>query len=491
MLFVFAAPIFFAAVQRRPPAQARTRSGGIAATIVLAFALCACGQPQIAFAATDLIDLRPTTAAGSYRQVKALVAVEGNLKLNADGKEVQHLPLKVEAELQYAERVLSHAKQWSDFRLARSYATAQAHIRLRDSELKNQLRDDRQIVAAEAAGAAPPVLYSPLGPFTREELELIQIPAAGLALEALLPPRVLKIGGEWSLSDATVCRLLGLEAVSQQDFACTLDSVQDNLAIVSLAGKITGAVGGVSSDIELKGKLNYDLKQRAVTWLTLAYKEERAVGHAQPGFEVVTTLKLVAAPCRPVAQLDDASLANLPQKASPPALALELQAADSGFQLLHDRRWSVMFDRPDTTVLRFVDRGDLVAQCNISPRPALGPQEQLTLEGFQADVKRVLGKNFEQIVEASEETTDSRLHILRVVVAGKAGDLNIHWTYFHLSNEQGRRATFVFTIESGLLERFATIDRDLVDGFTFTAEKQPKAAAKPATAAPADGPSLR
>jgi hypothetical protein len=489
MLFVFAAPFFFAAIRSRQTGRNVVIRRMVAVVAIVITGVCALLSP--AFAATDVIDLRPATPVGSYRRVKAVVQVEGNLKLNADGKEVQHLPLKVEAELQYAERVLNQKKQWSDFRLARSYDKAEATIRLRDSDLKNQVREDRNLVVAEAADAAPAVLYSPLGPLTREELELIQIPAAGLALEALLPPRVLKIAGEWSLSDATVCRLVGLEAVSQQDVACTLDSVKDNLAIVSLAGKITGAVGGVSSDIELKGKLNYDLKQRAVTWLTLAYKEERAVGHAQPGFEVITTLKLVAAPCQPVAELDGQTFASLPPKAASPELALELQAADGGFQLLHDRRWSVMFDRPDATVLRFVDRGDLIAQCNVSPRPALGPQEQLTLAGFQADVKRVLGKNFEQIVEASEETTDANLRILRVVVAGKAGDLNIQWTYYHVSNDQGRRASFVFTIESGLLERFAAIDRELIDGFTFTPEKQPKAAAKPAPHSPADGPSLR
>jgi hypothetical protein len=490
MLFGFAAPIFFAALAmpRTRLVAGRWKSGESFALLVFA---CACCWQRPASAATDLIDLRPVTPVGSYRQVKAVVEVEGKLKLNADGKEVQHLPLKVQAELQYAERVLAQAKQWSDFRLARSFETARANIRLRESDLKNQLQDSRKLIVAEATGAAPSTLFSPLGPLTREELELIQVPAAGLALEALLPLRVLKIDGQWTLSDATVGRMLGLETVSQQDVACTLNSVKDNLAIVSLVGKVSGAVGGVSSDIELKGKLNYDLKQRSVTWLTLAYKEDRAVGHAQPGFEVVTTLKLVAAPCRPLAQLSDSALAKLPLTATPPQLALELQTAESGIQLMHDRRWSVMYDRPDVTVLRFVDRGDLIAQCNISPRPPLGPQQQLTLEGFQEDIERVLGKNFEQVVEASEEASDANLRILRIVAAGKAGDLPIHWTYYHLSNDQGRRASLVFTIESSLQERFPTIDRELIGGFTFTAEKQPTSAAKPTPARATDGPSLR
>jgi hypothetical protein len=474
MLFVFAASIFFAALRKRPVQLALSLGVAIACQ-------------QVAWAASDLVDLRPTTPVGSCRLVKAVIEVEGKLKLNADGKEVQHLPLKVQGQMQYAERVLSQAKQWSEVRLARSYESARADIRLRDSDLKNSLRPERKLIVVESSASQPAAAFSPLGPLTREELELIETPASGLALEALLPLRALKIGGQWTLESTTVARLLGLEAVSQHDVACTLDSVKDNLAIVSLAGKIAGAIGGVSSDIELKGKLNYDLKQRTVTWLTLACKENRDVGHAQPGFEVVTTLRLVAAPVKSASDLGDKALADLPLKANQGQLLLDLTAEAAGFKLLHDRRWSVMFERGDVTVLRLVDRGDLIAQCNISPRPPLGPGEQLTLAGFQEDVKRVLGKNFEQIVEASEEASDAQIRILRVVVAGKAGDLPIQWTYYHLLGDHGHRASLVFTIESTLLERFAAIDRELIDGFRFTADKQPKSAATPTL----EGPSLR
>jgi hypothetical protein len=291
----------------------------------------------------------------------------------------------------------------------------------------------------------------------------------------------MKVGSQWPLADATVARLLGLEAISEQDIACAFDSVKDNVAIVSLAGKVTGAVGGVSSDIELKGKLNFDLKQRAVTWLTLAYKENRAIGHAQPGFEVLTTLRMVVAPIQPVAELSDKALAGLLLKADGGQTLIELTSEAGGFQLTHDRRWRVILERSDITVMRLVDRGDLIAQCNITPRPALAKDQQLSMEGFQDDVKRVLGNNFEEIVEATEETGDNDLRVLRVVVAGKVGDLPIQWAYYHLSDDNGRRASLVFTMESSLIERYAHIDRELLANFRFLAEKQPTQAT--------DGPS--
>ena len=430
--------------------------------------------------AVETVDFRPTTQVGSYRQAKAVIDVEGKLKLNADGQEVKHLPLKVHADLQYVERVVSATRQWSEARLIRSYRTAEAKIRLNESELASDLRPERRLIAVESSGKGAS-LYSPDGPLTREELELISTPASGLAVEALLPPKPQRTGDHWPLADATVARLLGLEAVSQQDVTCTLDSVKDNVAIVSLAGKVTGAVGGVSSDIEIKGKLNFELKQRAVTWLTLAYKENRAIGHAQPGFDVLTTVRMVFAPSKAIEELSDMALARLSSKAEASQTLIELNSEAAGFQLIHDRRWSVMLDRHDLTVMRLIDRGDLIAQCNITPLASVGKDEQLTPAGFQEDVKRVLGKNFEEILEASEETSESGLHLLRVLVAGKAGDLPIQWTYYHLSDDHSHRASLVFTIESSLLDRFPTIDRELITNFRFLPDKEPTQAIDPPT----------
>jgi hypothetical protein len=167
----------------------------------------------------------------------------------------------------------------------------------------------------------------------------------------------------------------------------------------------------------------------------------------------------------------------LPLKAGASEALLDLTSESAGFQLAHDRRWQVMTEQHDVTVLRLIDRGDLIAQCNISPLPALGKGEQLTLEGFQDDVKRTLGKNFGQIIQASEELSDGGIRVLRVAVTGTAGDLPIQWTYHHLSDDHGHRAAIVFTIEATLVERFAKIDRELVGGFGFLADKQPTPAA--------------
>jgi len=64
-----------------------------------------------------------------------------------------------------------------------------------------------------------------------------------------------------------------------------------------------------------------------------------------------------------------------------------------------------------------------------------------------------------------------------VIVSGSTADLPIQWSYYHLSDPTGNRASFVFTIEGSLVERFAQIDRELVSAFRFQAGKQPTPAA--------------
>jgi len=490
----------------------------LAHRVVRAVATCllALAGASVAVAGEEAYDLRPPGKVGGYRQVRVVVTVEGKLKLHADrkakddkpngdkpngdkpngdkpkgekakgekakGEDVQHLPIKVDADLVYAERALV-APQWAAATLVRSYASAQAQIRLNHSDITSPLRADRRLVAVDSSGAQS-VLFSPPGPLQREELELLEAPASKLVVETLLPTQKMKIGQSWTLSEAAVVRLLALDGANQQDLSCTLEAVKDNLATVSLAGKVAGAVGGVSSDVELKGKLNFDLRRRAITWLTLAYRENRAIGHAQPGFEALVTLRLVLAPAQPVAELSDSALAGLPLKATSGQTLIELKSEGGGFQIAHDRRWSIILERSDLTVLRLIDRGDLIAQCNISPRPPLGQNERLTLEEFQGDVQKALGKNFEQIAEASEEAGESGLKILRVVVTGKAGELPIQWTYYHVADGKGRRAALVFTIEESLLKRYPTLDRDLLAGFTFVEGEQPTPAAATASTEP-------
>lgn len=412
--------------------------------------------------AAETYDLTSTLKPGQSQTVRTSVEVKGNLKLNSDGKEVTTVPMLVQADLQYTERFLA-IKADGTLKAARHYGVAEAKIQIKNTEMKQSLRNERRLFVIQHKGEDA-TLYSPIGPLTREELELVDAPGSSTVLAAIIPGKKTAIGDEWKLNNQTVARLLGLEAVSEQEVVAKLTKVEDTLAIFSLDGKITGAVGGVSSEIDLHAKANFDLKKKAVTWLALEYGEKRAIGHAQPGYDATIRVRTVAEPATGTPELANDALSKLPLEANPEQTLIEFQAEKAGINLAHDRRWRVMVDRMDIAILRFIDRGDLIAQCNINRLAPLPKDQPLSLTAFQKSVETTLSKNSGQVLEAAQETTKDGGKVLRVTVAGTASEIPIQWFYYHLTDPQNRRASVVITLESKLLERYPALDRELISG---------------------------
>jgi hypothetical protein len=334
--------------------------------------------------------------------------------------------------------------------------------------MESALREDRQIVAAEAKQADEVTIFSPLGPLTRDELDLVDVPGNSLLVDRLLPGKRVTVGQTWKLESKALAPLFVLEAVNESDIECQLKSVKKGLAIVYLRGTISGAVGGVGSEIRLAAKYNFDVEQQRVTWFALSMKEKRAIGHAQPGLDITARLQMALSKASQVPELDDRLLSDLSLEPDDASRLLEFKSERAGFQLLTNRTWRTMIDRQDVAVMRMVDRGDLIAQCNLSPLPKLAEREPFGMEQFQQDIKRILDENFGEFVTASESQTESGLQVLRVVAAGTVSDLPIQWVYYHLTNPAGRRASCVFTLESRLVDRFEGADHTLISSFRFT-----------------------
>lgn len=423
------------------------------------------GAPAVDATASE-VDLTARPKANQTQQVATVIEVRGDLTFNTDGQKVRRVPMEARAELRYGERFLAADKSGPAQRTLRHYSTAAADMRIQASEIHQSLRDERQLIVSDGRETA--TLFSPSGPLTREELELIDTPGSSACLDLLLPGKPIATGGKWSLTDGAVTRLLGLEAVGQQDVTATLTKIEDGLAVIDLAGKVTGAVGGVSTEIDLQGKANFHLARQTISWLVLQYQEKRAVGHAQPGYDATIRVRVQTEPSADAGELSDAAVAKLKPNTDSSQTWLEFKAEKAGVEFFQDRRWRVMVDRFDTVILRLVDRGDLIAQCNITRLPSLPKGEHLSLSTFQKDVEQTLGKNLGQIVEAAQSETDQGLRILRITVAGTASELPIQWTYYHASDDAGNRASLVFTMEAKLVERFAHVDRELIESLKLS-----------------------
>jgi len=426
-------------------------------------------------AAEKLVPPSPRTQ-DRWLKVKLAVEIQGELKLQTEGQKPTRTPLEVTSQQVYLERVPAPSSAFQHLASIRNYDQAKADFQVGNANYQSQLDPARQLVAVQVVDGQT-TLFSPLSPFTRGELDLLEIPCNTAILPNLLPSKPISPGEEWSASDLTWAQLLGLETVQQNQVKLKLDRWEGVVAMIQAAGTLQGSAGGVSTDIEVKAKLQYDRNLGQITWIALGLAEDRAIGHAEPGFKVNIRVRAALEPVKEPGPLADRLISELPLDVTQAGTLVSFLAERSSLRLLLDRRWRVVANRPNNVVLRYVDQGDLVAQCNLSRLPSLMDGKQLPLEELQEDIRLSLGGSFQQFTEATQNEEDGR-RVLRVVAVGVASELPIQWIYHHVSDAEGRRFVAVFTIESELVERFAEADRVMVGGVEIS-DPDPKPAADP------------
>lgn len=435
--------------------------------VLLPLALFSC--PCSGVAATRDVNLSLGADQHTLQQVNAVLEVKGQLKLNSEGTQVIDVPVQIDARVAYAEQWLQMGPslRWAG-KTVRAYDQAEATITYQSkAPVKSTLRSDRRILATTATKATDVAIFSPLGPLTRDELDLVNMLGNTAILDDLLPGRDVRVGDKWKLACSVLAPLLGLDTTTTAQIQCELNRVEKELAIVHMTGSVSGAVNGIASDMKIAAKYAFDVRKKQVTWFAMALHENRSIGHAQPGLNVDVRVRIAITPLQATPMLQSSVLTDLDLEATPAALLLELNAPEAGFRLLTERRWHAMIDQSDVVVMRLIEQGELVAQCNLSPLPILGPGQKFGMVQFQTDIRRVLGDSFGEVTAASESNSEDGIHVLRVVVTGTVSELPIQWIYYHLSNSQGQRASCVFTLESALAEPFGGADQALIGSFQF------------------------
>ncbi len=418
--------------------------------------------PLRAFPSESRLLLATGSETPEIREIQGTVLVHGDLKLNPDGKEVRRMPLDVHGEVQYDERALSTPAP----RGLRHYTTGNSQVVVGKTTFTSNLRDQHRLIGVGATdGDFEP--YSLQGPLNRDELEILHSACNTLVLHDLLPASEIAIDERWKISETTLARWLNIEVVHQSDIQGVLKAIETDIAILYFEGTLQGSSGGVATEIELKAKANFDRARQFLSWINLAYKENRTIGHAEPGYEALFKMKLVIQAKGSESQLTEKALADVNWRTAP-FTELEFRPAKAPFKVQIGRHWRVVTDDEQTTIIRLVDRGELIAQGDISMLAKLPAGKSLPLEEFQQEVENALGDNFGQFAEASQSVTEQGVRLLRVAAVGTTNELSIQWNYYHLSNHQGQQAAMVFTCESDLLERLQDQDQAIAQSFQFT-----------------------
>src|SRR5260370_41908588 len=112
---------------------------------------------------------------------------------------------------------------------ARHYDAAAASITTGTDRVQKTLRPDRQLLVTQRLADSVTV-YSPVGPLTKEELELTSEHFDTLSVVGLLPQRAVKTNETWKVGDEVAQALCSFEGRTTQDLACKLTEVKDHIA---------------------------------------------------------------------------------------------------------------------------------------------------------------------------------------------------------------------------------------------------------------------
>jgi len=406
------------------------------------------------------------------RRIRIKLDVAGEIFAPA-GRDVPPVrrPIAVDARFDFVETVSNEPGR----SVTRRYRDAAADVRVDDAVHTTRLPPDARRLRAVLEGAMP-IPFLETGFLTREELDLLETPFDPLLLDRLLPEKPVTIGDSWTVSADAVAGLLAIDTVESGDLDAKLVDVVDGRAEVKLAGIIDGAADGVPTHVVVEGMCGAAASSvdggvrlgDGIANLAVTIQERREASHVAPGFDVEARLTVARVATEERADGGGESAAHAGTEGrrrgtGRPGFVWQRDAVGR-YDLVHDARWRAIEDGPDGLVMRFVDRGALVAQCSITTLPRSSSQSPPTIAEVERDLRRSLAGQFGRLEHSSEATRSDGVRLVRVVATGRADGLAFRWIHYVLTDADGDRVAATCTLEDSLEKRFGMADRELVDG---------------------------
>jgi hypothetical protein len=337
------------------------------------------------------------------------------------------------------------------------------------------IRPEVAILVAERRNHQGPVaVVSAAGPLTRSELELVQGVGDPLALADLLPADPVVIGDHWRVGDAAAQAVSGYDVLTSNTLDAVLESSDLDRARVRLKGEIQGSALGGSGTMTCEGFLTFDRQAGRVDRLDLNRNETRRPGPIEAGLDVKSTLTVIRNAVEPPATLSNAALAELPLEITPQRELLRLTTPGGKAILLHDRHWHSFWDDPKLTVLKRLDGGQVIAQCNLAVGPPAGKGRHQDHNQFRDDIRRALKERFGHFLGAGLVDGDPAGGFrYKVGVQGREGQLGVVWYYYLLAGPEGDQLLATFTLAADHVKALGDQDLEMIGSLQWSGPSQP------------------
>lgn len=444
---------------------------------VLALVLFWCGFSATLNADEKSYDLKiDTNKSKSVKVATNLTHVGDVIIVKEDSDEkLKFLPLNVEGKLNYFQ------KQTSASQAVRYFADGNAAIKLEKGKTSPKITEDnRLIIARLKPDSGKTVEYASIGGvLTQPELELLDNPIDPLTVAGLIEKEGVKEGDTWKPDSAKLAKFVNVRKITESNVELVAKKINDRTARLYVKGTLIGDVDDVATKLDVSGIIIVDQKEKTVSSIRVNLVEKREPGQVAPGFEGKQRIDLRFTYGVDCPQLSANSISKATASRSI-RQRIRWDSTIGGFTVLYEPRWRMIDSEIEAAILRFVDEGELLAQCNVVNLPARPANKPLTMDQYRDQVEKIVASDKNaRLVDSRQFKTNNGDHVICIVVGGKEGGVPVQWQYYHLGCKDGRQATLVFTLESKVAGKVESHFARLIKEFQFNA-KPKKVARTPA-----------
>ncbi len=307
-------------------------------TLTLTALLAAGGQ-----ASAQAVPLREPFAVGYEYHVSTRVELKGSLTLPPEkGASAKTLAVVGSSAIEYDERVLSLDRDGRVGKTVRIYRRVDFERKVGDQPQESTIRPEvRRLVLLRLAQAEVP--FSPDGPLTWGEIDLVRTDVFTPALTGLLPAGAARPGDRWPASAAAVQELTDLEKVEEGAINCRFEQValvnNRRHARISFTGTVRGVGEDGPSRHTLDGYLFFDLESNHLSYLSVTGVQEMLDKTGKVLGRVEGNFVLTRRPQARVRELSDEALRGRALEPNDDNTLLLYDNPDLGIRFLHPRRW--------------------------------------------------------------------------------------------------------------------------------------------------------
>ncbi len=262
----------------------------------------------------------------------------------------QSLSVSAESAVEYDERVLERADSGEITRTLRAYQRLEFQRQVteqgRQAEppRKNALRPEvRRLVLLRLKQAEVP--FSPDGPLTWDEIDMVRTDVFTPALRGLLKAGEVRIGDEWQAADQAVLELTDLEEIKSGKVTCKLQEIVvrngRRLARVGLAGTVNGVNEDGPNRQQLDGYFFFDLESNHLSYLSLQGTSWLIDKDGKTTGKIEGKYVLTRRPEANNAALSDEALRTLVVQPNDDNTLLLFDEQEFGVRFVYPRRWRV------------------------------------------------------------------------------------------------------------------------------------------------------